>query len=411
MTTSRIRTPSGLLLAVVLAVLACFVGWLAFQAAAVRALPRGTPLLAQVAPDHPDAVLDQAVIALVKNRGVLSPAELAAVRRAALRAPLDARPFLILGHESLLQSRNDRAVAQLEAGQRLDARQRLIHLLLLDRYLRTDRYAAAATQFGVLARLVGSAHTPIAGALAQMSVAPDTREATRRTLRSDPRLEQSVLTALARSDTDPAAVLGLASPTALAAAGAPTGWGTALVDRMVGKGQYAAARTVWQRLHGLSDAQLASPIFDAELRGLPGTPPFNWGLASDGTGAVDLRNGTLSIDYYGRNTGELVTQLLVLRPGAYRFNFVLGGSPTAAGTTLSWSLACAGAGGRSLMTLTVPPVAASPRKVAAAFTVPAGCPAQRLVLAGNAGEFAAPITATIEAPTITATGPGSGSRS
>lgn len=400
MTIRRLGTPTGLLIAVLLALPACYVGWLAFQAAALRALPRGTPLLTQVAGRHPDVVLDQAVMALVRNRGIMSPADLAAVRRAAARAPLDARPYLILGHESLLQRSDDRAVAQLEAGQRLDPRQRLIHLLLLDRYLRTNRYAAAATQFGVLARLVGSAHAPIAEALAQMSVAPDTRDAARLTLRSDPRLERSVLAALARSNTDPAVVLGLAGPAALADAGAPGGWGSALVERMVRNGQYASARRVWQRLYGLSDAQLATPIFDAELRGLPGSAPFNWRLVSDGTGAVDVRDGALSIDYYGRNTGELASQLLVLRPGAYRFGFVLGGSPTAAGTTLSWSLVCAGGAARSLMALTVPPVAATPRRVSTAFAVPAGCPAQRLVLAGNAGEFAAPITATIKTPTI-----------
>jgi hypothetical protein len=356
----------------------------------VQALTARSPSLTQLAPHHPDVVLSKAVVALVKQRGVLDAATLAAIRRAAVAAPLDARPFLILGHQQLLDGQGRRAVATLETGQRLDPRQRLIHLLLLDRYLRTGRYADAAAQFSVSARLVGPAQGPIATAMARMSMAPETHEAVRRTLRTDPALERAVLVALAKSDTDPAAIFALASPTARREAGDIASWGPVLVNRLVAKGHYAAARMVWQTVYGLSAAQAASPVFDAGLRKLPGSPPFNWTLVAGSLGAADIGNGSLSVDYYGRDTGDLASQLLVLRPGAYRFGFTVDGSNTAAGPSLSWSLRCVTGSKAELMNAAVAGTGMR-HHVSTGFTVPSNCPAQQLVLNGTAGEFPAPI--------------------
>jgi hypothetical protein len=384
----------GMLSAIVLAVVAALLGWLCVRSAMVQALPARSPSLAQLAPHHPDVVLSKAVVALVKQRGMLDPAALTAVRRAAVAAPLDARPYLILGHQQLLDGEGGHAVATLEAGQRLDPRQRLIHLLLLDRYLRTGRYADAAAQFSISARLVGPAQGPIATAMAQMSMAPETRDAVRRTLRTDPTLERAVLVTLAKADTDPAAIFTLASPAARREAGDSTSWGPVLISRLVAKGRYAAARAVWQNVYGLSAAQVASPVFDAGLRELPGSPPFNWTLVTSSLGAADIRNGSLSVDYYGRDTGDLAGQLLVLRPGAYRFGFTVDGSKMAAGPSMSWSLRCLTGSKTELMNAAVAGTGARQR-VATAFTVPSNCPAQQLALIGTAGEFPAPVNVTL----------------
>jgi hypothetical protein len=375
-------SPRGVVSAIVLVAVAVWIGWLCVRSAMVESLPAASPALAQLEPRHPNVVLGKAVVALVKQRGVLDTAALAAVRRAAVAAPLDARPFLILGHQQLLDGEGRRAVATLEAGQRLDPRQRLIHLLLLDRYLRTGRYADAATQFLVSARLVGSAQGPIATALAQMSLAPETRDAVRRTLRTDPALERAVLVTLARSDVPPADIFALASPSARREAGYSSNWGPVLVGRLIARGRYATARSIWQNVYGLSAAQVASPVFDAGLRELPGSPPFNWTLTEGSMGAADIRDGS--------DTGTLASQLLVLSAGAYRFGFTIDGSKAAAGPTLSWSLRCATGSKAELMNAAVTGTGTRHR-VAAGFTVPADCPAQQLTLTGTAGEFPAPI--------------------
>lgn len=397
--------PRGIATAALLAVAGLALAVACVRAAVVKTLPPDAPILARLAPHDPDVVLDRATAALVLRHGMLDAATLDAVRRAAVAAPLDARPFLILGHQQLLDRQPARALATLEAGQRLDPRQRVIHLLLLDRYLRARRFADAATQFSISARLVEGAGGAVAAAMAQMSLSPATRDAVRRTLRADPVLERAVLVALAKADVAPSAVFALASPAALRDAGADASWGPALVARLVRRGRYADARLVWQRLYRLSAAQAAAPLFDAGLRALPGSPPFNWTLAASSLGAADLRGGQLAVDYYGRDSGELASQLLVLRAGGYRFDYTIEGSKTAAGPSVSWSLQCVGGvgggvaggvGGDGAVLMRAAVIGTgTPHRAGAGFTVPPGCPAQRLALTGEAGAFPAPMAVTL----------------
>jgi len=106
-----------------------------------------------------------------------------------------------------------------------------------------------------------------------------------------------------------------------------------------------------------------------------------------------MRNGTLSVTYYGRAGGELASQLLVLRPGSYRFRFAVEGK-TPAGATLYWSLRCANNDKLEPMRAVVKGEGPL-RALVANFTVPAGCPAQRLTLVGEAGEFPVAINVTL----------------
>ncbi len=395
----RLRSPRGIASALVLAVAGCALGWLCLDTTAVEILPPGA-VPGVLRSDHPEQVLTQATRALVAQRGRLSPDTLAAVRRAAAAAPLDARPYLILGHQYLLEGQADRALATLEAGQRLDPRQKLIHILLLDRYLRTGRYDAAATQFSLMARLMGATQGPIAAAMAQMSVAPETRDAVRRTLASDPVLEGSVLLAMARSDIAPSTIFALASPAALADAGDTGAWGPALVKRLVEKGNFAAARSVWTRIYRLPDAAARAPIFNIGFARSHASPPFNWTLAAGSIGAADMRSGAIAIDYYGRDSGELANQLLVLAPGRYRFTVTVDPGKTDTASRLLWTLTCAGGAKTPLMRLPVT-AAATQRRLAADVTVPTGCPAQTLQLIGEAGDFPAPIAVSLRNPAIT----------
>jgi len=387
----------GFASAAVLTVAGVSVGWLSFQAAMVRTLPATSPTIARFASGYPDAVLAKTATMLVKQRGILDAATLDAVRRAAADAPLDARAYLILGHQQLLDGTPGRAVATLEAGQRLDPRQRLIHLLLLDRYLRTARYADAAAQFSVLARLLGAAQVPIATAMAKMTMAPETRDAVRHTLRTDPVLERSVLVALAKSDTPPDAIFALASPAGLADARAKDSWGPVLVNRLVERGQYPLARSVWQRVYEVAPAQAAAPITNASFRETAAAPPFDWTLTANSLGAADIHNNSLTVDYYGRDSGDLARQLLVLQPGRYRFAFTVDPGKTDGAARLYWSLACGSAAPsdrNQLMNVAVT-ATAKPHRIVAEIVIPTGCPAQTLTLRGEAGDFPSPLGVTL----------------
>jgi hypothetical protein len=394
MKTKALLSPRGLVSAAVLGVGGVALAWACVRTAAVEALSGDAPALLGLAPHDPDVVLDVAADALVTRHGILPPTMLAQVRRAALAAPLDARAFLILGHQQWLDGHPGAAVKTFEAGQKLDPRLRLIHLLLLDRYLRTGRYADAAGQFSLLARLAGRAQGPIVKAMAAMSLDPKTRDAVRATLRSDPSLERGVLSAMASGDIPPSTIFALASPTAQADATSPASWGLILVNRLVQQHRYTMARNVWQHIYRLSDAQTADPLFNARFAEGRSAPPFDWSLTADSLGAADIRDGSLAIDYYGRDSGNLVSQLLVLKPGRYRFAFTVDPGKTDNAAKLFWSLTCTTGGTPSLMNHAIT-AGATKRRIAADLVVPAGCPAQMLTLRGEAGEFPAPISLTV----------------
>lgn len=373
--------------------------WMCVRSALLQSLAPDAPLLRTLAPRDPERVLAAATLALVQRRGRLDTATLGAVRAAAQAAPMDARAFLILGHQQLLDRRPGAAVATLQAGQRLDPRQRLIHLLLLDQYLTTGRYGDAAEQFSVLARLVGTAQTSIARAMASLSQSPATRDAVRRSLATNPGLERIVLASLARSDTSPASLFSLATPAAMADAGAAESWGPVLIARLVAQRRYGAARAAWVRIYRLSAAQTGAPIFDADFGTTPTRSAFDWSLAAGSLGAADLRDGALAITFYGRESGELVRQLLVLKPGQYRFSVVVDAGRSDTAPRLFWSLACASQEGAQLMT--VPVVAAArQRRIGADAHVPPDCPAQTLTLRGEAGDLPAPVSVTLRDPAL-----------
>ena len=380
--------------AILLAVVGVLLAWACIKVAIVRVMPATAPGLTAIVSHDPGVTLERASLALVTQRGILTPATIAEVQRSAQAAPLDARAYLILGHQQLLDGQPARALRTLEAGQRFDPRNPLIHLLLLDRYLRTGHFADAAQQFAVSSRLVGPAQGAIAKAMAQMSLAPETREGARRTLAADPELENSVLVTLAKSDTAPSTIFALASPGARRDAGNAESWGPAIVARLIERQRYADARRVWQEVYRLTLAQATPPVFDAGFRELPGSPPFNWTLTASGVGAADITKGKLSVNYYGRDDGVLAGQLLVLGPGAYRFAITVEGTKMGVGPSLFWSLRCATGGKSEVMAL---PVIATgtPHRAAIAFTIPGGCPAQQLSLMGNPGEFPAPVTLTL----------------
>lgn len=389
----------GLSIAALLVVAALAIGWVCIRTTMVRAMAPTSPNVLAVASGDPNVVLANASIELVRQHGILRPATLRAVRTAVAAAPLDARAYMVLGHQQLLDREPRRALATLEAGQRLDPRQQLIHILLLDRYLRTGRYEQAAAQFSVLARLVGQTQAPIANAMAAMSLMPETRDAVRRTLATDAVLERAVLTALVRSDTPTPAIFALASPKAEAEAGYGWNWGPVLVARLVERGRFAEARRVWQRIHRLSDATLAAPIFNAGLVSSPASAPFNWTLVSGSLGVSEMRQGGLAVEYYGRESGNLAAQLLTLRPGRYRFSVLVDPGKTDNSAGLFWTIACADVQQPALMNLRVT-AAATRRRLAGDFTVPAGCSAQGLTLRGEAGEFPVTISVTLRQPDI-----------
>lgn len=410
-----LASPRGIISALILAITGLALAWTCLRTTMTAVLPAQSPALMSIAPGDAHGVLSRASLALVATidprdptsigfgRKPLDPATIAAVRRAATQLPLDERSYLILGQQQLVDRQTDRGIRSLEAGQRLNPRNRLIHLALLVQYLKTNRFGPAAAQMSVLSRLISSTQPAIATALAQMVLMPETAPAAKRALRTDANLERSVLTTLARGATPPERIFALASPRALADAGNSVSWGPALVTRLVAANQFTEAHQVWQRIYHLPEAAVAAPIFNPQFRAMPASPPFDWTLAASGLGAADPDDGGLAVDYYGRDSGNLAGQMLVLSPGRYQLAFATeGGKPNAA-SRLFWTVACA-TGDKSVLANVAVPTTPGSHRAGGAFAVTSDCPAQTLTLRGEAGEFPSPIALTIKGLAIRAAG-------
>ncbi|WP_156818942.1 hypothetical protein [Sphingomonas sp. Mn802worker] len=410
-----LSSPRGIVSALMLAIASLALAWLSFRTTITAVLPAQSPVLLNIAPRDADNVLSRASLALVASVDPRDPMSLgfgrkpldlptiAAVRHAATQLPLDERPYLILGQEQLAAGQTGRGIRILEAGQRLEPRNRLIHLALLVQYLKTSRFGPAAAQMSVLSRLISRTQPFVTTALAQMILMPDTAPAAKRTLQTDPGLERSVLTTLAKSTTPPDQIFALASPRALADAGNSQSWGPVLVSRLVEANHFTDAHRVWQRIYRLPAAAVTAPIFNPQFRAMPASPPFDWTLAANGLGAADPDNGELAVDYYGRDSGNLADQMLVLSPGRYQLVFATeGGKPNAA-SQLFWTVACA-SGDKSIFANIAVPTTPGSHRAGSPFMVPATCPAQTLTLRGEAGEFPSPVSLTIKGLAIRAAG-------
>jgi hypothetical protein len=371
-------------------------GWWVVKTSAVDALVRSSPAAAAaVAPTHPGVQLALAM------RGVeLGVVEIDRDRRerataALARAPLAEEPFLLAALAAISNGRSDEAEALLVETRRRNPRLRQPRLFLIDRYLRDGRIAEAGVELATLHRLIPLVTDTLAPQLAVMARDPGISEQVIRMLGNDRDLQQAVLNHLAANAGDPDLILRIAAvgPRTVSRNGLP--WQQGLLDTLVERGEHDRAVRLWRGFAGLPASTDAKGVHDGRFQGLPGAPPFNWAIIEGTAGTAELSPApALQVDYFGRETADLVRQLMTLRPGRYRLQFRAEGNAKGDDSRVGWRVVCA-ASNIQLAEVALRDVTASPRTIAGEFNVPADCPAQSLRLTGTAGEFPGTQTAAI----------------
>jgi hypothetical protein len=362
--------------------------WLVVRTSIVDAAGANPFLAERIAPSNPRPKLAIATALILLRGGRLPPD----VQREAIgalgKAPLAEEPFLIAGIEALAKGDVGKGEQLLTEVRRRNPRQRLARLLLLDRYLREHRTKEATVEITVLARLISGAGNVLVGQLAQMASDPATAPQMLPILAAQPDLQNAVLDSLAASGKDPELIMRVASLSPGRYVGRNEPWQRQLISSLVQSGDMAKALVVWARLAGLPpppDGQKG--LYDGAFRGAPGAEPFNWSFATEGIGVAE-RTGrsSLQVDYYGHDAGSLARQLLVLRPGRYRFRFRLNGDASGEGSRLTWTLICQPGGAAPLLKLPLVGIDSTAKQYKADFTVPAGCASQWLQLEGSPGD-------------------------
>lgn len=397
---ARRLTAVELARAAAVALLGLYLAWWVVRIGVVEA--EDNPFFAAtVAPNHPRVRISLAMAYFLAQGGRVPDENRRAALDALKQAPLADEPFLLAAVDALARRDNARGDRLLEEARRRNPRLRLARLLLLDRYLQEGRVPEAMVEMKSLDNLVAGASTTLIAALAQMVQDPKMAPQMLPLLRREPTLHEAVLESLVASGADEAVVLNVAGSAAQSGKSEP--WKASLLSRLIAKGAFASAWDLWKGFTGFREGPEGKGVYDPSFTGLPGPAPFNWDLMSSGPGVAERsRNQGLQVEYYGRDNGNLASQLLMLRPGRYRLSFQTSGDAAGEGSRLLWTIAC-NPGDASLLQLPVTRVASTPKSFTGTFAVPAsGCPTQWLRLAGVSGDVATDQSATISRLSIEA---------
>lgn len=385
-------------LAILLALLlSAFLVWQIVRATVSNALTRRNPVAAAVvAPDNPRVAFELAMLEFTAAGGAIRPETRERALKAMASAPLAYEPFFIAAVDAL--TRRDEANAQkllLEARHR-NPRSRYARLLLLDGYLRAGKVDDATIEMGALLNLIPEAGGVLTGELARLARTPATEAPLTQALKRHPGPRNHVLENLAQSGADPDLILRIARAVPPPPGGQAGGeWQVKLIASLVARGEVDRAYGMWREFSSPRAPTRATGLYDPDMRGLPGLAPFNWTFPTSAAGAADRSPTGLQVEYYGRDGGDLASQLLMLAPGRYRLAFVAEGSADGAGSRLAWTVTCLQSK-EGVAEIALRNVDSSPRRIAGEFAIPAqGCSAQWLKLVGTPSEFAKGQSATI----------------
>jgi tetratricopeptide (TPR) repeat protein len=385
---------------IAVSVLALLASWQVIRSAVVSATAKRNPDIAErVWPSQPQLnfALAMAEIgrAAAAGKASMPASALRRAEQASNRAPLAIEPFLIKGALAQTEGRSDLAERLFVEARRRDPRSPAARYFLAERYFVTGRVSAGLNEFLALARLVPGGSQLVVPGLAQYARTPEAIAHLRTIFAANPEIGQAVLAELA-SDASNADLIARITGPQLAGNGdmpAPA-WQARLLDSLIQRGEFVQAQSLWSRISGIRPANPPSLINPSFAR-INAPPPFNWTFGSGGFGVAEPADGgQLRVIYYGRESGDLASELLLLRPGQYRIAMKVSGDASGA-SGLEWSIACEPSKAR---VATVPLGAATPagNMISAKFAVPAeDCRAQWLKLSGAPKDVAKSEQATI----------------
>jgi hypothetical protein len=322
---------------------------------------------------------------LILDANGLPPAGSQSIAREALAgAPLAYEPFFVAAAAGFREVKSNGSAADaalLGEALRRNPRAREAHFLMLRHAVGTGNLTQAIEELAVMNRLTGGIADKLMPAVG-MAVR-DVRQASdaAAALGPHPELLESFLKGFAQSPKGPDVSIALVTRLPRTALFDPEVRDAAIAE-LVHAQAFTEARALWGAGIGGGNGLVHSADFADSIA----SPPFNWALQENTSGVAErAKGGGLSVDYYGRVPGPLVSQLLTMPPGRFKAHIEYrteSGSPDALGLQLQ----CVG--NDSL--IFVQPLSAKPgllQVLTVTFSVPvAGCKGQYLTVAGRVQE-------------------------
>ena len=327
-------------------------------------------------------------------RKSIDPRTFAMIEDAAVKAPLSSEPFLVRGVQAQTAGNSEAAKRAFVAAQSRDPRSLAAAYFLADYYFRSGQALPGLQETVLLARLSpggGDAVAPFVAAYAQN---PSNWGQMRALFRSQPAIEDGVLSVLARDGRNANAILAVADP---AHRTPDSPWLQVLLQSLVSSGDYRQARAIWSAIgRGHAADEL---LYDATFSSPVPPPPFNWALTSSTVGLAERQPGKrLHVIFYGNQDGVLASELVMLPAGTYRLQMQLAGSAVHP-ELLRWSVRC-DKSQTPLATMGVDQAAGH----SWTFQVPANCSAQWLELSGRSQDIAQQSDVTVTRLSLTRVG-------
>lgn len=309
----------------------------------------------------------------------------AVAARALATSPLASDPFTALaalGMDGKTRADPGRNAVLLQEALRRDPRSRTARILYLRQLALDGDLQGAFDQLAVLWRLNPALVAQVMASLSGQIDSPRRVDQALAALQRHPSLYLPFVTRMAGKNKPREVVERLADrlpPEALANPEVRS----ALVGQLLSAGSLDRARRLWA-------GGLAKPsgglVHAPDFADAAAPPPFNWKLEVNSTGAAErVKGGGLTLAYYDRAPGPLVSQVLVLKPGTYR---VMIGYETIGGTARTVKLQVTCLGGTTVIgEAWLDPRRSGQPPLAVPFSVPAsGCAGQLLAIAGVASE-------------------------
>lgn len=350
---------------------------------------KGNEVASRLAPGIPPSLVFAAMAQVgeaAAEGGSPGPRTKQLLRSISARAPLQPEPFLVEAALAERAGELDRAAALLKAARWREPRSAAARYLYSEVLIAQGKVEEGVGELAALTQIVPATGIQLVPALASYARQPNARQNLGRMLQINPQLKQPLLIALSADTANADLIVFLAGPNPSVERGAKV-WESRLLRGLVNQGNYARAYDIWKAFAGAAVA--GRPLlFNPDFQKIDAPPPFNWGYGSSPAGFAEPANGTLRVFYYGRQDVVLASQLLLLRPGAYRFSAPVQNSREI--DELAWTLSC-GSG--------TPVLSVKAGAAAKLFRVPVGCAAQRLTLLGVAQD--APIDVDVQVGPVT----------
>lgn len=322
---------------------------------------------------HPDAPLAPLVVS---------------ARRAFARDATAIKAIRLLALDAAAKGQLVRSDRLVDYAAALSRRDLPTQLLLIERRVSRNDPDGALREFDVALRTTYAAadtlHPVLDGAMADRGLT----EPFVRLLRRDPPWMTSFYASVVPTTEWPARYAALLMRVPQSAPARNRDVQRLVLDAMVRRGEYAAAlayqRFLWRARGAGSDAAPDAGFTQQQVAG-----PFDWNYADEsGYGAERLVDqgevGGIAYRAAAGDGGAVVTRLLALTPGRYRFAFR--SQDAAAGRQRpQWTLTCLPRG-PVVLEATVPRSGEKLATTQQAFAVPAGCAAQRLALTVEGGD-------------------------